>query len=57
MVLADEPTAALDKKSGRDVVNIMQKLAKEQGYTVLLITHGNCKKAIKNPPKRGKYWI
>ncbi|QUS59723.1 DevA family ABC transporter ATP-binding protein [Synechocystis sp. PCC 7338] len=41
MVLADEPTAALDKKSGRDVVNIMQKLAKEQGCTVLLITHDN----------------
>ena len=41
LVLADEPTAALDKKSGRDVVNIMQKLAKEQGCTVLLITHDN----------------
>ncbi|MEB3227393.1 MAG: DevA family ABC transporter ATP-binding protein [Synechocystis sp.] len=41
LVLADEPTAALDKKSGRDVVNIMQTLAKEQGCTVLLITHDN----------------
>ena len=30
IVLADEPTAALDKKSGRDVVEIMYKLAKEQ---------------------------
>lgn len=32
---------ALDKKSGRDVVEIMQKLAKEQGCTILLVTHDN----------------
>jgi putative ABC transport system ATP-binding protein len=41
LVLADEPTAALDKKSGRDVVELMQKLAKEQGCTILLVTHDN----------------
>lgn len=41
IVLADEPTAALDKKSGRDVVEIMQKLAKQQGCTILLVTHDN----------------
>ncbi|MEM1252097.1 MAG: DevA family ABC transporter ATP-binding protein [Cyanobacteria bacterium P01_H01_bin.21] len=41
IVLADEPTAALDKKSGRDVVDIMYKLAKEQGCTILLVTHDN----------------
>ncbi|KJH70201.1 DevA family ABC transporter ATP-binding protein [Aliterella atlantica] len=41
LVLADEPTAALDKKSGRDVVEIMQRLAKEQGSTILLVTHDN----------------
>ncbi len=41
IVLADEPTAALDKKSGRDVVEIMYKLAKEQGCTILLVTHDN----------------
>lgn len=39
IILADEPTAALDSKSGRDVVNIMQKLAREQGSTILLVTH------------------
>lgn len=39
IVLADEPTAALDSKSGRDVVNIMQQLAREQGSTILLVTH------------------
>ncbi len=41
IVLADEPTAALDKKSGRDVVELMQHLAKEQGCTILLVTHDN----------------
>lgn len=41
VVLADEPTAALDKKSGRDVVDIMYALAKEQGCTILLVTHDN----------------
>jgi len=41
IILADEPTAALDKKSGRDVVGLMQKLAKEKGCTILLVTHDN----------------
>jgi putative ABC transport system ATP-binding protein len=41
IVLADEPTASLDKQSGRDVVNLMQALAKEQGCTILLVTHDN----------------
>lgn len=41
IVLADEPTAALDKKSGRDVVEIMQNLAKQQGAAILLVTHDN----------------
>jgi putative ABC transport system ATP-binding protein len=41
IILADEPTAALDKKSGRDVVEMMQQLAKEQGCTILLVTHDN----------------
>ena len=41
IVLADEPTAALDSKSGRDVVEIMHDLAKQQGCTILLVTHDN----------------
>ena len=41
LVLADEPTAALDKQSGRDVVEIMQRLAKDQGTAILLVTHDN----------------
>jgi putative ABC transport system ATP-binding protein len=41
LVLADEPTAALDSKTGRDVVNLMQRLAKEQHCTIVLVTHDN----------------
>ncbi|OLP16234.1 ABC transporter [Leptolyngbya sp. 'hensonii'] len=41
IVLADEPTAALDRKSGRDVVEIMQRLAKQQGSAIVLVTHDN----------------
>ena len=39
LVLADEPTAALDKASGREVVTILQKLARDDGSTILLVTH------------------
>jgi len=41
LILADEPTAALDKQSGRDVVTLMQQLAQEQGCTILMVTHDN----------------
>lgn len=41
LVLADEPTSSLDSKTGRDVVEIMQSLAREEGCTVLLVTHDN----------------
>jgi putative ABC transport system ATP-binding protein len=41
VILADEPTAALDKRSGREVVEILQNLAKAQGCTILLVTHDN----------------
>jgi len=41
MLLADEPTASLDKESGREVVEHMQRLAREQGTTILLVTHDN----------------
>jgi putative ABC transport system ATP-binding protein len=41
LVLADEPTAALDKKSGRDVVNLLHQMSREEGCTVLMVTHDN----------------
>ena len=41
LILADEPTASLDSKTGRDVVELMYRLAKEQNCTILLVTHDN----------------
>jgi putative ABC transport system ATP-binding protein len=41
LILADEPTAALDEASGRDVVRLFQELACEQGVTILMVTHDN----------------
>jgi putative ABC transport system ATP-binding protein len=41
LVLADEPTAALDKQSGRDVVALFQEMVREDGCTILLVTHDN----------------
>ena len=41
LILADEPTAALDAESGREVVTIFQEMAKERGCTILIVTHDN----------------
>ena len=39
LVLADEPTAALDKVSGHEVVQLLRNLAKSRGVPILLVTH------------------
>ncbi|MBQ9427975.1 MAG: ABC transporter ATP-binding protein [Clostridia bacterium] len=39
ILLADEPTGALDSKTGRLVMDIFHRLHKEQGKTIVLITH------------------
>lgn len=39
LVLADEPTSALDSQTGRQVVDVMHRLAREQGCSILLVTH------------------
>lgn len=41
IVLADEPTASLDKQTGREVVTLLQKLSKSYGSTIVLVTHDN----------------
>lgn len=39
ILLADEPTGALDSKTGRTIMDIFHRLHKEQGKTIVLITH------------------
>ena len=39
IILADEPTGALDSKTGRVVMDIFHQLNQEQGKTIVLITH------------------
>ncbi|MBN2021264.1 MAG: ABC transporter ATP-binding protein [Pirellulales bacterium] len=39
LILADEPTASLDAANGADVMALLQKLAKKDGRTVIVVTH------------------
>jgi len=39
IILADEPTGALDSQTGRLIMDIFHKLHEEQGKTIILITH------------------
>jgi putative ABC transport system ATP-binding protein len=41
IILADEPTAALDSQSGRTVMDLLQRLARERGRAVAIVTHDN----------------
>lgn len=41
IVFADEPTAALDKESGRRVVEMLKALGRERGTTTVMVTHDN----------------
>src|SRR5262249_29788756 len=41
LILADEPTAALDKDSSRVVVNLIKELTTQEGCTVMMVTHDN----------------
>ncbi|MGN0160867.1 MAG: ABC transporter ATP-binding protein [Lachnospiraceae bacterium] len=41
IILADEPTGALDSATGRLIMDLFHRLNKEQGKTIVLITHSN----------------
>lgn len=41
ILLADEPTAALDEESGRRVVTLFQQQARERGVAIVMVTHDN----------------
>lgn len=39
IIFADEPTAALDSQKGRAIIELLRALAKEEGATVVMVTH------------------
>ncbi len=39
IILCDEPTGALDDKNGRKILVLLQKLVKEEGQTMIIVTH------------------
>ena len=41
ILLADEPTAALDEESGRSVVSLFQQQARQRGTAIVIVTHDN----------------
>jgi putative ABC transport system ATP-binding protein len=41
LILADEPTAALDKEASRTVVSFLKELAGDYGATIMMVTHDN----------------
>lgn len=45
LLLCDEPTGALDSKTSRDILILLEKINKKYGTTMLIVTHNN---AIKN---------
>ena len=45
LLLCDEPTGALDSKTSRDILMLMERINKEYGTTMLIVTHNN---SIKN---------
>jgi putative ABC transport system ATP-binding protein len=41
IILADEPTASLDKKSTEDVISLMHSMVKQEGKCLVIVTHDN----------------
>ena len=39
MILADEPTAALDSETGKEVLQVLQNVVRERGTTLVMVTH------------------
>jgi len=52
LILADEPTGALDTKAGQDIMNLFLDLNRRHGNTIIIITHDpniakHCKRAVR----------
>ncbi len=46
IILCDEPTGALDYQTGKDVLSLIYKAAKEEGKTVIIVTHNTALKEM-----------
>ena len=55
LILADEPTGDLDSQSANEVLTILSKLNKEQGKTIVMVTHDpHAAKLCQQDPSPGK---
>ena len=45
IILADEPTGNLDSKMGAEVMNLLHRLNKEDGRTIIMVTHNDAQAA------------
>jgi putative ABC transport system ATP-binding protein len=41
LILCDEPTGALDDKTGRKILNLLQDLVRKEGQTMVIVTHSS----------------
>ena len=48
IILADEPTGNLDSKTGREIVQLLRKLSREEGRTIILVTHDKHMASLSN---------
>ena len=46
LLLCDEPTGALDYKTGKSILSLLQKQSRERGMTVIIITHNSALTAM-----------
>lgn len=51
LILADEPTGALDQRVGQDIMDLFKRLNEEEGITIVIITHdrgiaGQCRRKV-----------
>ena len=57
VILADEPTAALDGHRGRQVMELFAKVAHEQGAGVIVVTHDHrCTRRVRYDLRNGRWF-